>query len=258
MLVKAYQYGTFSKIQEFIEFRRRLDTSLQHAISRAEIMRLDYIHSSFQTKYAVQFFQEQDVSEIAYNYAFIEARSDNRDFNVFLNCNAQDKPTTEEKCKPCASTNTVWVQVVSYILNILSIVSETKESGRNLAAVVDEFKALLERENIKEKITEQEYWLARYVADLSNALVLMKASKDAIPALKSATDILDNQGKMSNGLCLECMLTSYPWHSYKSGCFQWRDSFLEYIPSAIKLFGGNGLHACEYKPNMLTLVIIGI
>lgn len=195
MLVKAYQYGTFSKIQEFIEFRRRLDTSLQHAISRAEIMRLDYIHSSFQTKYAVQFFQEQDVSEIAYNDTFIAARSDNRDFNVFLNCNAQNKPAAEEKCKPCTSTNAVWVQVVSYILNILSIVSETKESGRDLAAVVTGFETLLERENIKEQITEPEYWLARYIADLSNALVLMKASKDASSSLRNAIDILDNQGK---------------------------------------------------------------
>ncbi|KAL0143185.1 N-acetyltransferase B complex non catalytic subunit-domain-containing protein [Mucor lusitanicus] len=193
MLVKAYQYGTFSKIQEFIEFRRRLDTSLQHAISRAEIMRLDYIHSSFQTKYAVQFFQEQDVSDIAYNDAFIAARSDNRDFNVFLNCNAQNKPTAEEKSKPCASTNAVWAQIISYILNILSIACETKESGRNLATVVDEFKALLERETVKENITEPEYALARYVADLSNALVAIRASKDAAPSLKSATEILDNQ-----------------------------------------------------------------
>lgn len=194
MLVKAYQYGTFSKIQEFIEFRRRLDTSLQHAISRTEILRLDYVHSSFQTKYAVQFFQEQDVSELAYNDAFIAARSDNRDFKVFLNCNAQDKPTAEENFKPCTSTNAVWVQAISYILNILSIVSETKESGRDLAAVVNELKALLERQDIKSQITEPEYWLARYVADLSNALVLMKSSKDVTSVLKSAIDILDNQG----------------------------------------------------------------
>lgn len=194
MLVKAYQYGTFSKIQEFIEFRRRLDTSLQHAISRIEILRLDYVHSSFQTKYAVQFFQEQDVSELAYNDAFIAARSDNRDFKVFLNCNAQEKPAAEENCKPYASTNAVWVQTISYILNILSIVSETKESGRDLAAVVNELKALLEHQDIKSQITEPEYWLARYIADLSNALVLMKSSKDATLVLKSAIDILDNQG----------------------------------------------------------------
>ncbi|KAG2212015.1 hypothetical protein INT46_001275 [Mucor plumbeus] len=193
MLVKAYQYGTFSKIQEFIEFRRRLDTSLQHAISRIEILRLDYVHSSFQTKYAVQFFQEQDVSELAYNDAFIAARSDNRDFKVFLNCNAQEKPAAEENCKPYASTNAVWVQTISYILNILSIVSETKESGRDLAAVVNELKALLEHQDIKSQITEPEYWLARYIADLSNALVLMKSSKDATLVLKSAIDILDNQ-----------------------------------------------------------------
>ncbi|CEP15697.1 hypothetical protein [Parasitella parasitica] len=193
MLVKAYQFGTFSKIQEFIEFRRRLDTSLQHAISRAEILRLDYIHSSFQTKYAVQFFQEQNVSEIAYSDAFITARSDNRDFKVFLNCNAQNKPTAEQTCKPFASTNATWLQVISYILNILSIVSETKEGGRDLSALVAGLKVLLEQEDTKTQITEPEYSLARYVSDLANALVLVKASSDATPFLKSATDILDNQ-----------------------------------------------------------------
>lgn len=244
MLVKAYQYGTFSKIQEFIEFRRRLDTSLQHAISRTELMRLDYIHSSFQTKYAVQFFQEQDVSEIAYNDAFIAARSDNRDFNVFLNCNAQDKPTAEESCKPYASTNTVWVQVISYVLNILSIVSETKESGRNLAAVVEELKALLEGEGIKGQITEPEYWLARYVADLSNALVLMKASEDATPLLKSAIDILDNQGKYLVGNFFRLKVTNYSWYSQQSQCVLWVNSFLGHIPSVINLSRGTLFHVC--------------
>ncbi|KAI8642749.1 N-acetyltransferase B complex non catalytic subunit-domain-containing protein [Parasitella parasitica] len=193
MLVKAYQYGTFSKIQEFIEFRRHLDTSLQHAISRAEILRLRYTHSSFQTKYAVQFFQEQNVSEIAYNDAFIAARSDNRDFKVFLNCNAQDKPTAEQACKPFASTNTTWLQTISYILNILSVASETKESARDLSTLVDDLKVLLERKDIKSQITEPEYWLARYVNNLANALVLVKSSSDAKPFLRSATDILDNQ-----------------------------------------------------------------
>lgn len=193
MLVKAYQYGTFSKIQEFIEFRRRLDTSLQQAISRTELMRLDYIHTSFQTKYAVQFFQEQDVSNIPFDDEFIAARSDNRDFKVFINCNAEDSLAAESICKPACSTNAAWVQVLSYILNILSIVCETKESGRDLTTIASDFKKILDQENIQ--ITPTELALARYVSELTNALVSIKASKLDIATtdLNKATTILEVQ-----------------------------------------------------------------
>lgn len=193
MLVKAYQYGTFSKIQEFIEFRRRLDTSLQQAISRTELMRLDYIHVSFQTKYAVQFFQEQDVSDIPFDDKFITARSDNRDFKVFINCNAEDSIASEKLCKPACSTNASWVQIISYILNILSIICETKESGRDLTSIASDFRQLLEQENTQ--VTTSELALARYVSGLANALVLIKASKldNATTELNNATTILQDQ-----------------------------------------------------------------
>ncbi|KAG2237856.1 N-acetyltransferase B complex non catalytic subunit-domain-containing protein [Thamnidium elegans] len=195
MLVKAYQYGTFSKIQEFIEFRRRLDTSLQHAISRTELMRLDYIHVSFQTKYAMQFFHEQDVSPICYDDTFIAARSDNRDFKVFINYNAEDSLTSENRSKAATSSNATWVQIISYILNILSIVCETKESGRDLNTVAADFKLLLERENIKDQVTGPEFVLACYVSELTNAFVLIKAarSNDAIEVLNRATTILQDE-----------------------------------------------------------------
>jgi N-terminal acetyltransferase B complex non-catalytic subunit len=195
MLVKAYQYGTFSKIQEFIEFRRRLDTSLQHSITRAELMRLDYVHSSFQTKYAVQFFQEQDVSELAYNDDFIAARSDNRDFKVFINYNGENSLDAENRCKPATSTNVVWVQVTSYILTILSIVCETKSSGRNLTTVASNFEHLLKRAEIKKQITEQEFALALYISELANTLIYIKDTKVATEGLKSAATILQDQCK---------------------------------------------------------------
>lgn len=197
MLVKAYQYGTYSKIQEFIEFRRRLDTSLQQAISRTELIRLDYIHTSFQTKYAVQFFQEQDVSNIPFDDQFIAARSDNRDYKVFINCNPPNALTAENVCKPAPSSNATWVQIMSYILNILSIICETKESGRDLTTVVSSFKHLLEHENIQ--ITASELSLARYVSELANGLVSIRSSDydNATTELNKATSILEGQCRFS-------------------------------------------------------------
>ncbi|KAI7906285.1 N-acetyltransferase B complex non catalytic subunit-domain-containing protein [Cokeromyces recurvatus] len=192
MLVKAYQYGTFSKIQEFIEFRRRLDTSLQHAITQIELIRLNYIHSSFQTKYAVQFFQEQDVSQLTCDSSV--TYSDNRDFRVFLNYNGQEKPNIEEYCKPLnMSTSQEWVQVMSYILHIMSVICETKDSARDLSHLSKGLKDLLECENVKKQITHNEFWLACYVSELTQALVLLKKSEDGSSQLKNATTILEDQ-----------------------------------------------------------------
>ena len=199
MLVKAYQYGTFSKIQEFIEFRRRLDTSLQHAISKTELMRLDYVHASFQTKYAAQFFQEQDVSGLSVEDDYIKARSDNRDFKVFINYNAQDTLTAEQRCKPTKnSTNTTWVHIMSFILNILSIVCETKPSGRDLTGLATQFKALLAQSDTKDQVTAQEFSLAHYVSELVHALIHIKDTKVATEHLKAATSVLQDQCKYTS------------------------------------------------------------
>jgi hypothetical protein len=54
---------------------------------------------------------------------------------------------------------------------------------------------VLEREEIKDQITKPELWLARYVSELTNALVLIKGSKDATEGLKNATAILQDQCK---------------------------------------------------------------
>ncbi|KAI8359816.1 N-acetyltransferase B complex non catalytic subunit-domain-containing protein [Blakeslea trispora] len=190
MLVKAYQYGTFSKIQEFIEFRRRLDTSLQHSITRIELLRLEFIHSSFQTKYAIQYFQEQDVSKLVLDDVLL---SDNRDRKVFINFNAVDQPTAEATSKPAPITDGVWAQTMSFILTLLHIMCETKESGRDLATCLENFKALLDKDHIKTHLTVSEFWLSRYFLELTSALVLVKQDQDATEKLEKATAILRDE-----------------------------------------------------------------
>ena len=43
MIVRAFQYSTFSKIPEFIKFRDRLRNSLQRAISLRQILRVEVL-----------------------------------------------------------------------------------------------------------------------------------------------------------------------------------------------------------------------
>ncbi|KAI8976468.1 N-acetyltransferase B complex non catalytic subunit-domain-containing protein [Pilobolus umbonatus] len=191
MLVKAYQYGTYSKIQEFIEFRRRLDSSLQHDITKVELMRLSSMRSSFMVKYAIQFFQERSMSELHYDEPSVSSRSDNRDFKVMINCNPEDQPSFESTCKPTKSTNSKWVQLLSYILNILSIICETKEV-RNLSSVSTQFEQCLNESDMRSQVTGSEYFMGCYLSKLTQALLSIKEKKQevAIEKLKDAIKLL--------------------------------------------------------------------
>ncbi|KAG0169915.1 N-alpha-acetyltransferase 25, NatB auxiliary subunit [Apophysomyces sp. BC1015] len=203
MLVKAYQFGTYSKqdaqIQEFIEFRSRLDKSLQHSVTLVELMRIDAINSSFQTKFAVQFFQDLDTSALTFNDEYIAARSDNRDFKVLMNCNSEEKPTAQDHIKPAVSTNETWLQMFSYILNIMNVACATKEND-GFSSMVSNFAQFIVRDDVAQKVTPQELWLARYVSALASALVLVKGPdaksadpEKAVQLLNSTTEILDQK-----------------------------------------------------------------
>jgi N-terminal acetyltransferase B complex non-catalytic subunit len=43
MIVKAYSFGSYSKIPEFVEFKKRLEKSIQRAISTRQIFRIELL-----------------------------------------------------------------------------------------------------------------------------------------------------------------------------------------------------------------------
>ncbi|KAI8384685.1 N-acetyltransferase B complex non catalytic subunit-domain-containing protein [Radiomyces spectabilis] len=203
MLVKAYQYGTFSKIQEFIEFRTRLDKSLQHAITRTELARIEALNSSFQVKYGVQYFQELDINEIKFDDDFIQTRSDNRDFKVMMNCNSDEKPALQEMMKPACSSNKIWLQTFSYILNIIKAACDTKQAA-DLASLIQDFTAFLKRDDLQNNITNEEIWLAQLICSMGSALLLLQDqvkqgnnSEEAVSFLKQASAHLQKQSSTS-------------------------------------------------------------
>ncbi|KAI9310584.1 N-acetyltransferase B complex non catalytic subunit-domain-containing protein [Dichotomocladium elegans] len=200
MIVKAYQYGTFSKIQEFIEFRSRLYHSLQHAISKIELARADAARSSFQIKYAMQCFQELDVSSIKCDDASIAQQSDNRDFKVFMNCNPKDQPKAEELMKPTKSTNKTWLQLFSYVLNILKSTCSSTKGGADIESMVKAFSQFLARDSMKDEVMPEEITLAKCVFELVSAYVLVKDqttrkdnSDEAIKHLQNASGIIEKE-----------------------------------------------------------------
>ncbi|CAO3630245.1 unnamed protein product [Cunninghamella blakesleeana] len=189
MQVQAYKFGTFSKIQEFNEFRSRLDTSLQHCITRTELDRINTLNSTFQAKYGVQHFQELNTSYYKLDDPFIKSLSDNRDFKVMMNCNPTGEPTTQDITKPAQSTNSTWLLMFSYIFHILSAACDTKGT-KDIFALVKAFGIFLENKDLQNKITPQEYWLATFVYLLSSALTLVKESDSQTKDTDLATDNL--------------------------------------------------------------------
>ncbi|CAO3632493.1 unnamed protein product [Cunninghamella echinulata] len=189
MQVQAYKFGTFSKIQEFNEFRSRLDTSLQKSITKAELVRINALNATFQAKYGVQHFQELDTSFYKLDDNYMKSLSDNRDFKVMMNCNPKDQLTAQELIKPAQSTNTTWLLMFSYIFNILSAACDTKGT-KDIVGLIKAFGVFLENEDSKNKVTTQEYWLATIIYHLGLALTLVKESDSQTKDIDLATDYL--------------------------------------------------------------------
>ncbi|KAI9304004.1 N-acetyltransferase B complex non catalytic subunit-domain-containing protein [Cunninghamella echinulata] len=189
MQVQAYKFGTFSKIQEFNEFRSRLDTSLQKSITKAELVRINALNATFQAKYGVQHFQELDTSIYKLDDNYMKSLSDNRDFKVMMNCNPKGQLTAQELIKPAQSTNTTWLLMFSYIFNILSAACDTKGT-KDIVGLVKALGVFLETEDSKNKVTTQEYWLATVIYQLGLAFTLMKESESQTKDIDLATNYL--------------------------------------------------------------------
>ncbi|ORX47178.1 hypothetical protein DM01DRAFT_1339199 [Hesseltinella vesiculosa] len=196
MQVQAYKLGTFSKIQEFIEFRQRLEKSLQHAVSKIDMIRIEALGSSFQAKYAVQFFHDLDLGllKLQDDYAPV-TRFDNRDFKVMTNSHASDQRTAQECIKPAPSTNATWVHVFSLMLNVIH--TATKSDDAQFKALVQALQSYVSDNALDDKMTPEEVAMIKHVLAVAQALMLIKDkdNEKAQTHLTLAMQLLDAQSK---------------------------------------------------------------
>src|SRR4051812_44000718 len=66
---QSHSFACFihNQIQEFMEFRVRLDNSLQCVITNAAMLRLETLDHSFDIKNALNFYEELNLSDIKYD-----------------------------------------------------------------------------------------------------------------------------------------------------------------------------------------------
>ncbi|KAG0299446.1 N-alpha-acetyltransferase 25, NatB auxiliary subunit [Dissophora globulifera] len=135
MILQAYKYSTFSKIQEFIEFQSRLENSLQKMIADREMIRLEFLREDSVSR-AVAWLQELQIDNLKYDEAFCQARIDNRDTSVMLNWNPKGSPSVETLTRPSAQLGRHWMVLFTLVPRILKHMA-------HLAAIDDQYEKLV-------------------------------------------------------------------------------------------------------------------
>lgn len=84
-LISCYKYGSFPKVQEFVQFRHRLQNSLQFAICTAEKLLLDIISNASSHQMTVDIINGMDIDPMTEQTDF-SGLCDNRDDSILFSC----------------------------------------------------------------------------------------------------------------------------------------------------------------------------
>ncbi|KAF9098341.1 N-alpha-acetyltransferase 25, NatB auxiliary subunit [Mortierella sp. AD031] len=118
MILQAYKYSTFSKMQEFIEFQSRLENSLQKMIADREMIRLEFLKEDSVSR-AITWLQELETGNLKYDEQFAKSRIDNRDTSVMLNWNPEGTASVEFLTRAAPQPDRVWMTLFTVIPRIL-------------------------------------------------------------------------------------------------------------------------------------------
>ncbi|KAG9287759.1 hypothetical protein G9A89_017354 [Geosiphon pyriformis] len=174
MIVHAYKYGTYTKVNEFIEFKKALRNSLQRLLSNRESIRLEIIAACLSTKRIAEYFDEIDISNLLFDQKFCETRQDNRDFKVMANYNPVDKASIEELIRSSPKLDTYWLKVFTLVPLILKKIydNQTPDEVKDLANILDQI--ITQPETLS--LTEEEKKLGQFVSKLGFIYVAIKES----------------------------------------------------------------------------------
>ncbi|GJJ73045.1 N-terminal acetyltransferase B complex non-catalytic subunit [Entomortierella parvispora] len=167
MILQAYKYSTFSKMQEFIEFQSRLENSLQKMIADREMIRLEFLKEDSVSR-AVSWLQELEITNLKYDDQFAESRIDNRDTTVMLNWNPKDSPSVEALTRPASQLNRIWMTLFTLVPRILKHMAHLHP----IDAEYEKLMAALEKlttSDLSGALTEEEAKLAKILFHAAKA-----------------------------------------------------------------------------------------
>ncbi|XP_044296621.1 N-alpha-acetyltransferase 25, NatB auxiliary subunit isoform X1 [Varanus komodoensis] len=153
-IIQAYKYGAFEKIPEFIAFRNRLNSSLHFAQVRTERMLLDLFLEANTSTSLEESIKAMSLSPEEDDIPWNDLR-DNRDLAVLFNWDPKDRGISEEHRKLSLEEETIWLQIRSLTLRLISGLptlgpsTQPKNSEKNaengVFSRIDTIRALLQQ-----------------------------------------------------------------------------------------------------------------
>ncbi|KAF9305110.1 N-alpha-acetyltransferase 25, NatB auxiliary subunit [Mortierella antarctica] len=168
MILQAYKYSTFSKMQEFIEFQSRLENSLQKMIADRELIRLELLKEDSVSR-AIAYLKELELGNLKYDDKFCESKIDNRDTSVMLNWNAKDTPSVEMLTRPAAQLGRVWMTLFTLVPCLLKHMAHLSPVDAEYERLVDTLESLAQDEAKTAELTGEEVKLAKIILQVAKA-----------------------------------------------------------------------------------------
>ncbi|KAG0036056.1 N-alpha-acetyltransferase 25, NatB auxiliary subunit [Podila clonocystis] len=168
MILQAYKYSTFSKMQEFIEFQSRLENSLQKMIADRELIRLELLKEDSVSR-AIAYLKELELGNLKYDDKFCESRIDNRDTSVMLNWNAKDTPSVEMLTRPAAQLGRVWMTLFTLVPCLLKHMAHLSPVDAEYERLVDTLESLAQDETKTAELTGEEVKMAKIILQVAKA-----------------------------------------------------------------------------------------
>ncbi|BGP37872.1 mitochondrial distribution and morphology [Rhodotorula kratochvilovae] len=109
MVVKAFSYGAFGKVEDFTAFRERLDASLQGGLVALEAVRMTIVRGQIDADEV-----DEAVEEVAKLVAAApDAYSDNRDFKTLPNYQRKGSAPIWEQTELAARQDSAWLHTLA-------------------------------------------------------------------------------------------------------------------------------------------------
>ncbi|KAI8050960.1 N-acetyltransferase B complex non catalytic subunit-domain-containing protein [Syncephalis plumigaleata] len=142
MIVQAYKYATFSQITNFMEFRDRLDNSLQRELIQQEINRVGLLRSAKSTSTLLAFIASMDSNHINITDDKLSQLSDNRDYEPFPLLSYWDGPSLAELLLPCPLGTKTTISRKAWRLRAITALFDAKNNNNNLMDLLTQAKEL--------------------------------------------------------------------------------------------------------------------
>ncbi|KAF8923010.1 N-acetyltransferase B complex non catalytic subunit-domain-containing protein [Dissophora ornata] len=177
MILQAYKYSTFSKMEEFIEFQSRLENSLQKMIADREMIRLEFLKEDSVTR-AIAWLQELEITNLKYDTAFCESRIDNRDTSVMLNWNPKESGSVEVLTRAATQLDRVWMTLFTLVPRLLKRMAHLSPIDAEHESLVAALEKLLSSVSSSESeglagLTTEEIKLAKIISHVTKAFQIL-------------------------------------------------------------------------------------